>query len=125
MTASVFLIGFAQGWLVLGAAVAIAFVLFGMDIIDEDARGALTFRPLIVPGVILIWPLVLWRWWELAHGGDNWHLRHKPPRQAHAVVVAVMAVVVTLTLGSAYALRQTWPADVPAVRLAPAAEVTQ
>lgn len=125
MTTATILISIVEGWVILGAVVAVAFVLFGMDAIDEDVRGAVAFRPLIVPGVILIWPLVLWRWWVLARGLDNWHLRHKPPRLLHGPVWVVMAMVLVLTIGSAYALRQTWPADVPSVRLAPAAEANK
>lgn len=125
MTIATFLIGFVQGWVLLGAIVAVAFVLFGMNAIDEDARGAVAFRPLIVPGIVLIWPLVLWRWWILTKGSDNWHLRHTPPRLIHGPVWTVLAIVLILTLGSAFALRQTWPAEVPSIQISPAAEVTQ
>ena len=49
----------------IGAVVALAFVLFGIDRIDPAARGAYSFRPLVVPGAVLLWPLVLWRWLAL------------------------------------------------------------
>ncbi|MEI7712636.1 MAG: hypothetical protein WCI94_14450 [Rhodospirillales bacterium] len=45
-----------------GLAVAAVFLLWGIDRIDPIAPGAYTFRPLLVPGVILLWPIVLWRW---------------------------------------------------------------
>ncbi len=45
-----------------GGAVAVAFLIFGLDRIDPAARGAYTFRPLLVPGVVLLWPLVLVLW---------------------------------------------------------------
>ena len=45
-----------------GAAVAIAFVLVGVDRVDPAARGAIAFRPLLLPGAALLWPLVLARW---------------------------------------------------------------
>jgi hypothetical protein len=51
------------GW--IGAAVAAAFLLVGIDRIDESARGSYMFRPLIAPGVVVLWPLVLWRWLAL------------------------------------------------------------
>jgi hypothetical protein len=46
----------------IGLAVALAFVLVGLDRIDPAARGALAFRPLLLPGATLLWPLVLIRW---------------------------------------------------------------
>jgi hypothetical protein len=45
-----------------GAAVAVAFLLVGIDRIDAAARGSYAVRPILVPGLILLWPLVLWRW---------------------------------------------------------------
>ncbi|MDU8943756.1 hypothetical protein [Ovoidimarina sediminis] len=61
MSGAALLVGIAEWWLILGAVVAAVFLLFGIDRVDEDARGAYAFRPLLVPGVLLIWPLVLWR----------------------------------------------------------------
>lgn len=46
----------------VGVAVGAAFLLFGMDRIDESARGVYAFRPLLIPGLVLLWPLVLVRW---------------------------------------------------------------
>ncbi len=48
-----------------GALVSILFLVFGIDRIDPAARGAYAFRPLLVPGLVLLWPLVLWRWLAL------------------------------------------------------------
>jgi len=45
-------------WSTVGAIVALVFLLIGIDRFDEDARGAYIFRPLLVPGVVIIWPLV-------------------------------------------------------------------
>ena len=42
---------FAEWWLYIGAAVALYFLTFGIDRIDENARGAYVFRPLLIPGV--------------------------------------------------------------------------
>ena len=46
----------------IGAVVAAAFLLFGLDRIEPLARGAYAFRPLLVPGLVMLWPLVLVRW---------------------------------------------------------------
>ena len=47
--------------LIVGGSAA-GFLIFGLDRIDEDARGSYAFRPLLVPGLILLWPLVAIRW---------------------------------------------------------------
>ena len=47
---------------VCGALIAAGFLLFGLDRIDPAARGAYWFRALLLPGLILLWPLVVWRW---------------------------------------------------------------
>ncbi len=46
----------------LGLVVGLAFILVGIDRIDPAARGAIAFRPLLLPGAALLWPLVLTRW---------------------------------------------------------------
>ncbi len=45
-----------------GALLAVAFLLFGIDRVDPSARGAYAFRPLLIPGLVLLWPLVAARW---------------------------------------------------------------
>jgi hypothetical protein len=50
----------------VGALVALAFLVSGLDRIMPAARGAYAFRPLLVPGLVLLWPVVVWRWRALA-----------------------------------------------------------
>ena len=45
-----------------GLLVGLAFLVFGLDRLDPAAVGAYAFRPLLLPGLALLWPLVLWRW---------------------------------------------------------------
>jgi hypothetical protein len=45
-----------------GLAVGLGFLAFGIDRTDPAARGAYAFRPLLLPGMVLLWPLVLRRW---------------------------------------------------------------
>ena len=52
----------------IGLAVAAAFLLIGIDRVDPAARGAYAVRPLLVPGLVMLWPLVLIRWVQLARG---------------------------------------------------------
>jgi len=105
------LMTFAQYWLYAGGAVAVVFLTFGMDRIDEDARGAYIFRPLLIPGILLIWPIVLWRWLTLETGRDDWRLRHLPERAAHGRIWLVLCVLLPLIVIAGLAIRQTWPAD--------------
>ncbi|MCI4666054.1 MAG: hypothetical protein MRY74_15165 [Neomegalonema sp.] len=46
----------------IGIAIAAAFLSLGVGRIDPAARGAYAFRILVLPGVVGLWPLVLWRW---------------------------------------------------------------
>ena len=46
----------------IGLAVAAAFLLFGIERVDSRARRAYAFRPLLIPGCIVLWPLVIARW---------------------------------------------------------------
>ena len=46
----------------MGAAAALVFLLWGIERIDPSASGAYAFRPLLIPGVVLLWPFVLLRW---------------------------------------------------------------
>ncbi len=52
----------------IGLVVAVAFLLVGFDRVDPAAQGAYAVRPLLLPGLVLLWPLVLWRWWILTRG---------------------------------------------------------
>ena len=99
-----------------GALVALAFLAFGLARVDPGARGAYGFRPLLLPGLLLLWPLVLWRWWRLARGA----LPAGPGRRyaaTHRVVWTVLAVLLPLLLVSALALRQGGPMEAAPVRL--------
>lgn len=64
------LIMIAKGYAALGAVVAAAFVFVGLDRIDSSSHGSYSFRPLIVPGLILLWPLVIMRWLAAEKGGE-------------------------------------------------------
>ncbi|MEM7670348.1 MAG: hypothetical protein AAF317_14615 [Pseudomonadota bacterium] len=104
-------------WGAIGAVVAVIFLGWGIDRIDEDARGAYVFRVLMIPGILIIWPLVLWRWWVLEAGHDRWQLRHRPPRRTHTIAAALMLSLIPAVIVAALALRQTWPSDYAPVRL--------
>ena len=104
-------------WATIGGVVALAFLVFGIDRIDEDARGAYIFRPLLVPGVMLIWPLVLWRWYVLETESDNWFNRHMPVRNAHRITAFILAAVIVLTVIVGLTIRQSPPTDFEPLKL--------
>jgi hypothetical protein len=57
------ILGTVAGYLVLGLVFALAFVTRGVAVIDPAARGMpRSARLLIMPGVIALWPLMLWKW---------------------------------------------------------------
>lgn len=117
MTAAGLLV-LAKGWLWIGAAVAAVFLLWGIDRIDANARGAHVFRPLLVPGILLIWPLVLWRWVVLETGRDDWRARHRPPRAGHAAAAVALAFGLVVAIGLGLAARQHWPDHIAPERIA-------
>jgi hypothetical protein len=62
------LIQIAEIYAMVGVGIAAVFLLFGVDRIDPSARGSFFFRPIVAPGVVLLWPLVLIRWIRLERG---------------------------------------------------------
>lgn len=111
------ILDFVRLWGYAGLAVAVAFLGYGIDRIDEDARGAYLFRILAIPGAILLWPLVIRRWWVLETGRDRWPPRHRPPRRSHGVAALGMLALIPIIFAGALALRQTLPEDHAPVRL--------
>jgi hypothetical protein len=53
-------------WLAIGVVVGVAFLFLGIDRVDPAARGSYAFRPLLLPGLTLLWPFVAVRWFMLA-----------------------------------------------------------
>ncbi len=117
MSTAAVLIWLVQAWLYVGTAVAVAFVLFGIDRVEENARGAYTFRPLLIPGIVLLWPLVVWRWLRLETGQPAWQARYRPLVGAHRPVWVVLAVVIPVVFIAALLSRQPRPVDVAPVEL--------
>ncbi|MEM6489707.1 MAG: hypothetical protein AAF677_15800 [Pseudomonadota bacterium] len=115
------LIAAGEGWLWLGGLTAAAFLLFGLDRLEPSARGAYAFRALIVPGLVLLWPLVLWRWWVLARRAWDEQQRHAPPLPLQGRAALALAAAVPAILVAALAVRQPEPAPRAPVPLAPPA----
>lgn len=96
MAAAEALLAVATWWLYIGLVVAVLFLAFGLDRVDESARGAYVFRVMLIPGLILIWPIALYRWAILARGRDDWRFRHRPPLAAHGKVWILLGVFIPL-----------------------------
>lgn len=71
MHAAAIVIEIARYYLLAGGIVAALFLVIGLDRIDPSARGSYAFRPLLIPGICLIWPLVLYRWLVLERHGED------------------------------------------------------
>lgn len=112
MNVAALIIDLAGWWLIAGAVVAAVFLTFGIDRVDEDARGAYAFRPLLIPGILLIWPMVLWRWMRLETKSDHWPSRYRPPRAIHLPVAMLLVVTVAFAVIAGLVVRQDWPSAI-------------
>ncbi len=50
------------GWLAVGVLVGIPFLILGLERVDPSAKGSWLFRPILLPGVAALWPIVA-LWW--------------------------------------------------------------
>jgi hypothetical protein len=110
----------AQGYAALGAIVAVTFLAIGLGRVDPAARGAYAFRPLLLPGLLLLWPLVLWRWWRLARPATGPVPLGRRYRASHRAVWIGLAVLLPVALLAALSLRQNGPVEAASVQLNPA-----
>lgn len=109
----------------IGLGVSALFLTVGVDRVVEAARGSYIFRVLLIPGVIVLWPLVLIRWAMLEIGREP-STRQRIHRSTHACVWILLAVLLPTALAGAMVLRVQGPMEAPAVLLeAPGAEGTQ
>ena len=104
MSAAEFIVGACNVWLILGCLVAIVFLAYGADRILEDARGVYLFRVLVAPGVVLLWPVVLWRWYAREKDTIAWQDHHSPRRSLAGWLELIMSfsLVALLVVAAAY-----------------------
>jgi hypothetical protein len=60
------IVGMAAFYVAAGALVALAFLTSGIERLDPASKNAYSFRALIFPGLVLLWPYVLVRWMRAA-----------------------------------------------------------
>ena len=71
IVAEIILFG-ALAYVLCGLAVGVAFVLRGVDRVDEAARGApVAFRLVILPGTVALWPLMAKKWIKAPRSGGH------------------------------------------------------
>jgi hypothetical protein len=100
----------------VGLFVAVAFLLLGLDRFDPSAHGRFAFRPLLVPGLALLWPYVLLRWRRGSRAATVTASQHRQ-RAAHARVWFALAAILPLILLGGFVLRQGGPLEAPSVQL--------
>jgi hypothetical protein len=64
--AAAIIVDCVTAWLAIGVVTGVAFLFLGIDHVDPAARGSYAFRPLLLPGLALLWPYVALRWFVLA-----------------------------------------------------------
>lgn len=117
MTTAQTLLLLAEIWVWTGLGVALVFLTVGVDRVEPNIRRAFIVRPMLVPGVVLLWPLVVWRWVVLETGRDRPLARHRPQRRVHRWAWIVFAALIPAILVSGLILRQDGPREQAPVRL--------
>lgn len=102
----------AKIWGGIGAVVAIGFLVVGIDRIDDAAHDSYMFRLLLIPGIIMLWPIVVWRWRVLEKnnkyiGKDSF----RPPRGTQGWLAVIVSVAVVVVLFIAFNIKQNTPSE--------------
>lgn len=98
MSLSALIADLSYAWLGIGCLTALVFLTYGIDRVVEDARDVYLFRVLIAPGVILLWPIVLWRWRQKEQGGLDWRYHHSPRRKLAGFLQLLLALSLLVIL---------------------------
>lgn len=121
-----------SGWIAAGVWVAVLFQVFRLHRFSPEARlGSIPFRIFITPGLVLLWPLVAWKWTQAVRAGASKgsdaealeaeiedQLRElqgerplevsRPERSAHSKVWWVLPVLLVALLAWAWSHRQSY-----------------
>jgi hypothetical protein len=102
----------------VGLLIAVLFLIVSLDRLDPSAQGRIAFRPLLVPGLVLLWPYVLVRW-RRRTGITIVVAAQRRQRAAHRRVWVALAAILPLILLGGLVLRQGGPLEAPAMQLEP------
>ncbi len=98
-------------YIAMGIAWLLPFHRFALPMIDESARGASWgFKILVSPGVVALWPVILWKW-NTARRGGNPHGRPDAPVAAHTIrtsqslLIKLIAIAIPLLVAAAMLTR--------------------
>lgn len=101
----------AAAYLAIGAVAALALHARGLHALDHATHGApVSFRVLVTPGLIALWPVMLAKWRTAARGGDAVGRPERPAaaaqlRRLHGLAVRALAVALPVVIGTALAVR--------------------
>ena len=109
------LLDIGRGWLGIGVVTAAAFIPFGLSRVEAGAVGAWPFRLLLIPGVVLLWPLVLWRWAQIERARRP--VLHRPPLLAQHRLSVALSLTIPLIVALGLAVRQVGPFEREAVQI--------
>ncbi|NUM54885.1 MAG: hypothetical protein HUU46_14660 [Candidatus Hydrogenedentes bacterium] len=101
----------ACAYLALGAVATLALHARGLRILDHATAGApISFRVLVTPGLIALWPIMLCKWRKAARGGDGAGRPDAPIpalrlRQIHGIAIRLLALLIPVAVGAAVMVR--------------------
>lgn len=105
----------AAVYLIAGLLFAIPFVVSGVNKIDEGAHGSsIGFRIIIIPGVIVFWPVLLKKWMRYGRqkeGAPKYSFAIKPLRKKHLLAWQILALLLPLLIIAAVAVRPSFPKE--------------
>ena len=68
----------AAGYTAFGIAIGILFLMFGISRADHAAKGSgFGFRLIVFPGLVMLWPVVLGRWFSGRQINQDIHAEEK------------------------------------------------
>ena len=111
MNLAAFIVEAVRVYALIGLCLAAIFLVIGIGRIAPDAQGAYGFRPLLIPGVVLLWPVVLLRWTAIERGAESGQAPYLPPRRAQGVVAMGMAALVLAVVAMVFAMRSEPPVE--------------
>jgi hypothetical protein len=91
----------------VGVLLLVPFHRFAVPVIDQSASGASWgFKVVVSPGLVALWPVILWKW-NTARRGGHAHGRPDAPvsslriRQSQSLLLKLIAIAIPLLAAGA------------------------